>query len=171
MADQAVNFTFELLSRKHGRFSVTAPARFRREIESYTWRVDRNPERAPGKQFAVRTDVGGVTVRLHNLIASLAGMPASRYRDHVDGDPMNNAEDNIRPATASQNAWNRPLQRTSISGFKGVSWNASVGKWHARLTANKRCIQLGYFDDPMDASNAYVNAARNLHGEFARVSQ
>jgi hypothetical protein len=87
--------------------------------------------------------------------------------DHCDGDGLNNRRKNIRVATSSENGWNSG-KRKGPSRFKGVFW--SVGKWEARIRSHPKSIHLGRFDIEEEAARAYDEAARRLHGEFARVN-
>jgi hypothetical protein len=92
--------------------------------------------------------------------------------DHKDGDPSNNAFNNLREATAVQNAQNKRTQRNNKCGFKGVSFHKSrIGKkWRAAITVNKRTILLGHFNTAEEAYAAYVLAAGANFNEFARVA-
>jgi hypothetical protein len=47
----------------------------------------------------------------------------------------------------------------NTSGYRGVSWNKTLGKWWARITVNGKRVHLGYFDD--------VNEAGRVCKEFA----
>jgi hypothetical protein len=92
-------------------------------------------------------------------------------RDQVDHKSTDNSDmtwENIRPATPSQNASNQKIRSTNTSGFKGVNLHA-CGKWAAKITHQYQQIYLGLFDTPQEAHSAYCEAARALHGEFARV--
>lgn len=88
--------------------------------------------------------------------------------DHRDGNPQNNKWSNLRAAIHAQNMRNR---KDSRSGMKGVTWSSSNNKWQARITVDKRVINLGYFSNPLLAKGAYTLAAENLHGKFCRQSQ
>lgn len=92
-----------------------------------------------------------------------------RQIDHVDTDTANNAIENLRLATTSQNGCNAPKKRNNMSGVKGVHWDASRQKWMASICANGERKNLGRFDDIDDAAAAYAEAAHRLHGEFARI--
>lgn len=168
MAD---NFTFSIVSPKHGTFIVTAPERFRGEIERWTWRVSFNRRRAKGRQFEVLTNVYSgdkkhvPSMRLHQLIWRLSGRPFAEEIDHRDGDSLNNAEDNLRGAARWQNRCNRQTLRIdNSSGFTGV--RASGKLWSAQIKANKKLIKLGSFATLEQAVAARRAAADRLHGEF-----
>ena len=94
---------------------------------------------------------------------------APTYIDHIDMDKLNNKIENLRPATKSQNGFNRCKPVHNKSGYKGVSWNKERQKWDAEITFNKQRIRLGRFSDVKRAAQAYAEAAARYHGEFARV--
>lgn len=89
--------------------------------------------------------------------------------DHKDKDTSNNAIANLRPASQSQNNWNTSKRRNNSSGFKGVTWHAARQKWTAWVCVNRKSKYLGLFNTPEEAAAAYAEAARKLHGEFARI--
>ena len=46
---------------------------------------------------------------------------------------------------------------TNTSGYTGVSWNAKMRKWTAKLTVNKKVVLEDYFDDKEAAARANSN--------------
>jgi hypothetical protein len=90
--------------------------------------------------------------------------------DHINRDRSDNAG-NLRVATYAENNWNRPAYRNNRSGFKGVSFDPGTGKWRAIIRCNKVVHRLGRFDTPEVAALASNAAARQLHGEFACISE
>jgi HNH endonuclease/AP2 domain len=89
--------------------------------------------------------------------------------DHVDLDRTNNRWGNLRPATRAQNIVNSGLRATNKSGFKGVSFKN--GRWRATIRTGGRCLHLGYFPSPEEASRVYEEAASQSFGEFHRRLQ
>lgn len=105
---------------------------------------------------------GEKIIYLHRLIE-----PRNETTDHRDGDRRNNQRSNLRPCSQAENTRNRQsLSRNNSSGAKGVSKTAS-GSWRARIWLNWKEIYLGAFPTIEDATRAYDEAARKLHGEFA----
>jgi HNH endonuclease/AP2 domain len=89
--------------------------------------------------------------------------------DHRDLDRANNRWSNLRRATRSQNVANRRPARNNTSGFKGVYRCRASGRWVARIRKDGRKYYLGRFPTPQGAHAAYMAAARELYGEFARA--
>jgi len=86
--------------------------------------------------------------------------------DHRDLDGRNNRWDNLRAATISQNTAN---QRPRGRFMKGVTLHRT-GRYQAQVKRAGRNHYLGCFDTEIEAHEAYVVAAKRLHGEFARAS-
>jgi len=116
--------------------------------------------------YACRS-VAGKMLLLHRLI--LAAPPGVEV-DHIDGDGLNNRRANLRLCSHADNQKNKGPRSGSRSGLKGVSWDSRAGRWRAEIAANGRRRWLGLFDDPAEAASAYEVAAKELHGEFARIA-
>ena len=54
-------------------------------------------------------------------------------------------------------------QQKSVSGYRGVYWHKGSKKWQAQIRVNNKLFSLGYFDDPRDASKAYLAAKAKYH--------
>jgi hypothetical protein len=106
------------------------------------------------------------TVSMHRIIL---GLSRGTQGDHRNHDTMDNRRDNLRPATASQNAMNRRRRSDNTSGMRGVRQYAQTGKWVARIGIGGKLKHLGYFLTPEDAYAAYGRAAAEHHGEFMRA--
>jgi hypothetical protein len=87
--------------------------------------------------------------------------------DHRDMDGTNNKWGNLRKATHADNMHNQKPRHHNTSGFKGVHRRAN-GKWRASIGIDGKRINLGTFSTAAEAGAAYGEAARKLHGEFAR---
>ena len=92
--------------------------------------------------------------------------------DHKDGDPSNNAIENLRLATSSQQKQNKGVQSNNRCGLKGAFYHAchKGKKWRSQIKVGDRLIFLGYFHTAMEAHEAYAAAAVEHFGEFARVA-
>ncbi len=119
----------------------------------------------PGRENGRRI---GRVVFMHRAILGITD-PDTKV-DHRDSDGLNNVRDNLRIATNSQNGCNRGVGGSNTSGFKGVSFHAHRGKWHAEIMIDGKATRLGYFETATEAAVAYDKAATELHGEFARLN-
>jgi Demerecviridae HNH endonuclease len=93
--------------------------------------------------------------------------------DHKNLNKKDNRWTNLREATISQNAMNRPTR--ARSGAKGVNFivngkKAGRKRWRAVITEGGKIHRLGTFLTREEAKAAYDAAAARLHGEFARVA-
>ncbi len=171
-----MNFTFEIVSPKYGAFSVTAPERFRKEIEARAWCVSRQPSRAVGRDFVVQTrflrvDGHRRLVTLHRFIWDLATKLPTPEIDHRDGQPLNNSEDNLRAASKAQNGRNTKLRRNSTSGVIGVCWHKGAGKWMSHIQVSGKRKHLGLFESLSEAQAARDDAAIQYHKDFATLNK
>lgn len=92
------------------------------------------------------------------------------FIDHKNRNGLDNRKSNLRFCTMSQNIANSRPTRNSSSKFKGVCWHICCGKWYARIMQKRRCIDLGLFENEVDAAKAYNQKAKELFGEFARLN-
>jgi HNH endonuclease/AP2 domain len=90
--------------------------------------------------------------------------------DHINGNRSDNRIENLREATHLQNQHNQTKPRANNTGYKGVSFYAPLLKYRARIKLKNKEKHLGYFDTPEEAYEAYCNAAKSLHGDFARIA-
>lgn len=122
------------------------------------------------KFYAVRTmtlEQDGCRNRVYMHRVIIGGIDGLHV-DHEDQDSLNNRKYNLRPATASQNGFNRPVQRDSASGLKGVHRDKRYkNSFTANIKVKGKRNHLGTFKTAEDAARAYDRAAIELHGEFA----
>ncbi len=126
-----------------------------------TWYAYRNGRRDDGCSFVIT---------MHGEVARLVGLQILDCIDHRDGNGLNNQRHNLRPATTAQNSRNRGRCRNNTSGYKGVTWYKPQRKWLASISIDGRRKHLGYFASKLDAALAYDAAAREYHGDFARLN-
>lgn len=111
--------------------------------------------------------VDGKRVAMHRWIMRAI---AADIIDHADGNTRNNQTANLRRATPSQSQWNKNKYKRGKSQYKGVHWYARTSKWTAQIHVNNHKHHLGFYSDERDAALAYNKAARELHGEFAKLN-
>jgi hypothetical protein len=113
----------------------------------------------------------GRSILAHRIIwAMVHGYDPIDCIDHRDLCKSNNRIENLREATRSQNSMNIALRADNSSGVKGVHWHKATGKWAAAIRTGGKSSHLGIFPTVEEAAAARQYAARQLHGEFARVA-
>jgi hypothetical protein len=89
--------------------------------------------------------------------------------DHENLVKDDNREDNLRPATGSENCSNTAVRADNSSGHKGVDFHKTSGRWRARIMKEGKSVFLGWFDTVEGAVSARL-IAQPLHGKYARLS-
>lgn len=114
-----------------------------------------------------RADGRRTMIQMHRVILSAT---SGDVVDHINSDGLDNRRDNIRICSSAENARNSRMPRNNTSGFKGVSFHRATGKFSASIGKENRQIHIGLFPTAEEAARAYDKAARELHGEFARLN-
>ena len=132
-------------------------------------------KRLAGKPAGCRDgQYGYLSVRLHDRLYQahrliwlhVTGEWPTDVLDHIDGNPSNNVWSNLRPATRAENNRNRKSIREGF--LKGVLRDPKSGRWQAMVMLGRKNHYLGTFSTQEEAHAAYEEAAKRLHGEFAR---
>lgn len=150
-----------------GRVAIVDDVDFETLI-AFKWRF--SEVRGSGRGYAVRSlprtaeRPHGGDVSMHCQLLPVA--PGLRV-DHADGDGLNNRRHNLRPVTQQQNSFNRKVSCRNSSGFTGVSFDKSSGKWLGYIRVNGRLIRLGLYEKLEDAAAARAKAEPVYFGEFA----
>lgn len=98
------------------------------------------------------------------------GEAPPEHIDHVNMARDDNRFANLRPATKSENGFNRRKPKNNSTGFKGVCFDKARGNYLAKICVNYEQINIGRFNSAEAAHAAYAEAAGRLHGDYARVS-
>lgn len=118
-----------------------------------------------GPIYAIRFTAGRV-IFMHRL---LCGTESGLLIDHRNGNGLHNHKNNLRSATVSNNAHNRPKSIKNTSGYKGVCFSKRYHFWVAQIAVQGKYKWLGHFSSAEDAHLAYCRAAAELHGDFSRT--
>jgi len=138
-------------------------------LNKYKWTALKTPFNT---FYAVRTVKGKEKNQRRMLYLHRVILDAKKgqFVDHVDGDGLNNTRKNLRLCTHIENSRNKGLTVKNTSGFKGVYWYKPLAKWQSYITNAGKRLHLGYFKDKKEAARSYDEAAKRLHGVFARLN-
>lgn len=124
--------------------------------------------------YAVRGEKRGgkrFMIMMHNAvyIAAYGSIPDGKKVDHISVNSLENRRGNLRDASNHENMFNSGKRRNNTSGYKGVTWHKQRQRWMAQIVAYGKHQNLGLFDTKEAAYEAYCEAARRLHGQYARL--
>ncbi len=132
-----------------------------------TWKVSTSKRLKPGSRAGYirgpyyTVQILGQRYYSHTVVWALCkGYWAKGMIDHINGNGYDNRIGNLREATPSQNQYNRPSSR-------GYS-RTRVGHFHTSITIDKRRVSLGTYRTAKEARAVYLEACKQLHGEFAQ---
>ena len=109
----------------------------------------------------LRTSISGRRHQVHRLVwcwVTGEWPEKGMIVDHINGNRADNRWENLRLCTASQNSFNRKVQRESKTGFTGVYIDARNGKFLVK-GGGKR---LGSFDTLNEAVAARLRFERGI---------
>ena len=160
------NCSMREIKLTQGKYAIIDDEDFGR-INKYKWHAVYQH----GDWYAIRyvKKLNGKQVNqfMHRFILNT---PEKLKTDHRNHNTLDNRKCNIRICTDAQNSMNRqPCQHTS-SQYKGVYWDRGRKKWRAHIRPNNKHLNLGHYNNEIDAAYAYDIAAKELFGEFAYLN-
>jgi len=130
------------------------------KVKICSWSVD-------SQGYVLAVSESGKRIKLHRY---LLGVPSGTVVDHINGDPSDCRKRNLRRCTQHKNCYNQQIRRNSSTGYKGVCFDKSKGRYMAHIHPDRRFKFLGYFETPEEAAIAYNNAASYYFGEYAKLN-
>ena len=104
------------------------------------------------KRNYIYIQIGDSNYRAHRLAwLYMTGEWPLHLVDHIDGDGLNNAWENLREATNKQNSENKSVRSNVVSGMRGVHLIPAKNKWKATVTHEGKQHYLGLFDNAEEA--------------------
>jgi hypothetical protein len=90
-----------------------------------------------------------------NFYKDMGLRPTNKHSlDRIDNN-SGYSPDNCRWTNQLVQTVNRSFNKNNSSGYRGVSWDKYRKRWYAQAMVNRKHIFLGYFDNPVKASEAY----------------
>ena len=106
-------------------------------------------------------------IRLHRYIMDYYD---ENYVDHINNNPLDNRKCNLRIVTPHQNAMNKSSSKNSISKYVGVHYSKKYNKWTASIKINGENINLGTFENEIDAAEARDIATNKYFGKYGNLN-
>lgn len=141
------------------------------DLANLKWYAAFHNKYSEGGAYLAQQKQQGKTKYLHRAVLTrMLGreLLSKEQVDHINGDPLDNRRVNLRLATSAQNTANRSRHKNNKTGLKGVCFFRRDKKYVAHICVDGKRIHLGVFLTPEEAHAAYCEAAKELHGEFAR---
>lgn len=108
-------------------------------------------------------ELGGSALAAHRIIWFMVyGYFPLGEVDHIDGNGLNNKIENIRDVSSAVNKKNKRLSVINSSGIYGVHWAKELLKWRVRIGDGGKRLELGVFDNLLDAASARKSAEIRL---------
>lgn len=122
---------------------------------------------------AIQATIGGKVLNLkaHRVIWKIVYATEPDEIDHINGARSDNRIENLRSVNCASNQKNKSRQRGSKAPYQGVNWYPNSKRWHARIGANGKIKNLGYFDCLGLAVSARKEAESflNYHPNHGRI--
>lgn len=109
-------------------------------------------------KFNKKTFTNHILVAVHFLNHKSNGFKI--IIDHIDNNKLNNNVSNLQLISVRENTSKDRKNKTSK--YTGVSWYKITNKWKSSIRINGKVKHLGYFENELDASNAYQSALNCL---------
>lgn len=142
------------------------------ETGRFVWKELNRKNRQSGREAGTTNSDGyrvisiaGKGYKAHRLawLAHYGAFPEKEI-DHINRDKSDNRVCNLRLADHAQNLQNLAAPRSdNKSGFLGVSFAKSANKWRATIKVKGKQTNIGLFESPEKASDAYIAAKRQVH--------
>jgi len=131
-----------------------------------------SPRKNRGGVYAVRlVNDPDKNIKIYSMHRVIMNPPRDLLVDHRNCDSLDNRRANLRLATHAQNSYNKQKTKAKTSSrFIGVSLDKSRGLWAPRISYQGKKIYLGRFTNEIEAARAYDEAAKQYHGEFAKLN-
>jgi hypothetical protein len=96
--------------------------------------------------------------RVHRIIARcfIENKDNKAQINHINSNPKDNRIQNLEWVSHSENNIHKFLNKNKSSMYVGVTYVSRDKKWLSQIQINKKKIHVGYFDNELDAYNAYL---------------
>jgi hypothetical protein len=117
-----------------------------------------------------KTFPNGKKEKMVLLSRFLTSAPGGMVVDHINGNTLDNTQNNLRVCKNCENLWNA-FKPKGASKYKGVCFNKQTNQWQAEIQVHKKRIWLGRHNSEEEAARAYDDAAIIYHNQYARLNR
>jgi hypothetical protein len=119
------------------------------------------------KQPYIRAKYKNCRFMVHQVVFLMHKGYLPKIVDHIYGNIQNNAIENLREATKSQNSYNQKLHVNNKSGHRCVSWHKHHQAWFIKVAAKGKVVVTKYIKD-FELACLFADEARDIyHGNYA----
>ena len=115
-----------------------------------------------------RVAYSGSSLGVHRIIYYMHYGHCPDVLDHIDGNPLNNRLENLRPAFPVLNSWNQKKFKNNTTGITGVNWDKKRQQWRARITVKGVVHELGFTSSKFEAACLRKSAELKMFGCYLR---
>ena len=113
------------------------------KVKQFKWCIDK-------KHYCSASIKGKkIKLKLHHLIFGIP--PKGLVIDHINRNPLDNRDENLRFATRRENALNTEIRKNNTSGATGVHWRKKEKCWRVRICVDYKDIFLGAYKNKNQA--------------------
>lgn len=105
--------------------------------------------------------------RLSRFVMNYSG---DDFVDHINSNKLDNRRENLRIATAAQNAMNKSSAKDSSSKYTGVFFDKKMNKWVAQIQFKGKTKRIGQFTDEVAAAKDRDKATKEYFGEYGKLN-
>lgn len=149
----------DLTNRKFGRLTAIEPTEKRADNGSVIWKCEckcGNIKEIDSNLLLNKNVVscGCFSNEVHSVIGKNLGAL--------------NIKENVVEGTHLKLIKDNSIKKNNSTGYRGVSFDKSRNKYVAQIAFKKKHYHLGRYDTAEEASDAYQEAKKKLHGEFLK---
>jgi hypothetical protein len=113
------------------------------------------------------------TITIHRLVGLhfLKNPENKKCIDHINGNIKDNTINNLRWCSYTENSYNVKIRKDNTTGIKGIIFDKKSNKYRVRITINKKCKHIGYYNSLEEATNARKKVANEIFKEFTNICE
>ncbi len=116
------------------------------------------------KRVSLYSDTGMSKIHIHILVCiAFKNHTPNKYTsvvDHIWNNKLDNRDSFLKIVSHRLNT--SKDQKNKTSKYTGVCWDKSMNKWKSGIRIKQKITHLGYFDNELDARNAYIKKLNSI---------